>query len=183
LYIVQYQDMENATSPAAVLATRPIDTPMPPPLHPAIARQAGYATWTADPAIAELFAILGELNAIGARLNALRLSRPELGTGEVRADLGEVALLYERGPPHYVYASRVRANGGACAGLWAVLLRRREAWIDARLTAEGFAATGDDDAREDRADDLARGAPPVEAAWTTFLRGDGIATIPGIAGA
>jgi hypothetical protein len=164
---MQYRAMENAMP-----TTRPTDIPVPPPLHPAIALQAGYAAWTADPAIAELFAILGELNTIGARLNALRLSRPELGTGEVHADLGEVALLYERGPPHYVYASRVRANGGACAGLWAVLLRRREAWIDARLTTEGYAATGDDDAREDRADDLARGAPPVEAAWAAFLRGD-----------
>jgi hypothetical protein len=108
-------------------------------LHPATARQASHAVWTGDPAIAVLFAILRDLHAAGARLETLHHDRPDLGARAVRGDIGEVASLFERCPDRsFGLGWRIRANGGACAGLWQLLAARRDAWIDARVEAEGF---------------------------------------------
>jgi hypothetical protein len=141
-------------------------------LHPAAARQAGYAAWTDDPAIAALFAILRDLDAAGTRVEALHRDRPDLGAGAVCGDIGEVARLFERCPDRcFGLGWRTRANGGACAGLWEVLARRRDAWIDARLEAEGFAPYALSAAKMARIVALGAEAIPVDLAWERFRGG------------
>lgn len=138
--------------------------------HPAIQRQAGYAAWTDDPAIAVLFAILRDLDVAAARLDALRHDRPDLGTAAVCGDVGNVATLFERCPDRFWEPGwRTRANGGACAGLWELLAARRDAWIAARLVVEGVGS-----GRNARHAALCASAIPVELAWHRFA-----ATHPG----
>jgi hypothetical protein len=138
-------------------------------LHPATARQAAYPAWTADPAIALLFAALRDLNAVAARLGALHHVRPELGTDGVRGEIGEVASLFERCPGKlFDYGWRTRANGGACVALWTLLDHRRDAWIDARLAVEGCSMLAATAARDERSEALDREAEPVAAAWERF---------------
>ncbi|WCM27273.1 hypothetical protein NDN01_25375 [Sphingomonas sp. QA11] len=141
-------------------------------LHPAVVRQAGFAAWTADPAIATLFAILRDLDKAGARLEALQHDRPDLGADAARGDIGGVVSLYERCPAHFFgHGWRTRANGGACAGLWELLAARRDAWIDARLEAEGFRLDAASVEKDERTMALGDEAIPVELAWTRFQAG------------
>lgn len=138
-------------------------------LHPATVRQAGYAAWTGDPAIAALFGILRDLNAAAARLEALHRGRPDLGAGAVHGGIGEVARLFERCPDRFFeHGWRTRANGGACAGLWQLLAARREAWIHARLEAEGFAAYASSATKDAGVAALGDAAVSVEQAWARF---------------
>ncbi len=138
-------------------------------LHPAILRQAGYAAWTGDPAIATLLAILRDLDEAGARLERLHHDRPDLGAGTARGDIGEVARIFERCPDlSFGLGWRIRANGGACAGLWQLLAERRDAWIAARLEAEGFAPHVSSAAKAARIAVLGAEAIPVAAAWERF---------------
>ena len=141
-------------------------------LHPATVRQAGYPAWTGDPAITALFAILRDLAAAGVRLEALHHDRPDLGAGAVRGDIGEVTSLYERCPDRFFGLGwRTRANGGACAGLWQLLAARRDAWIDARLEAEGFAPFATSAAKDARIVALGNEAIAVDLAWERFGTG------------
>ena len=130
--------------------------------HPATRRQAGYAAWTDDPAVPALFEILCDLDAAGARLDALRHDRPDLGAGAVGGDIGTVATVFERCPDRsYALGWRTRGNGGACAALWELLAARRDAWISARLAAEGAG-------RNARRAALCAAAIPVDLAWRRF---------------
>lgn len=141
-------------------------------LHPAVVRQAGFAAWTVDPAIATLFAILRDLDKAGARLEALQHDRPDLGSDAVRGDIGAVVSLYERCPAHFFgHGWRTRANGGACAGLWELLAARRDAWIEARLAAEGFRPDAASPEKDERTMALCDEAIPVELAWARFQDG------------
>ncbi|CUS45812.1 MAG: hypothetical protein V4610_17950 [Pseudomonadota bacterium] len=141
-------------------------------LHPAVVRQAGFAAWTADPAIATLFAILRDLDKAGARLEALQHDRPDLGADAVRGDIGAVVSLYERCPAHFFgHGWRTRANGGACAGLWELLAARRDAWIHAQLEAEGFRPDAATAEKDERTMALCDEAVPVELAWARFQAG------------
>ena len=138
-------------------------------IHPATLRQAGYPAWTGDPAIPALFAILRDLDAAAARLAALHHDRPDLGAGAARGEIGEVARLFERCPDRFFeHGWRTRANGGACAGLWQMLAARRDAWIDARLEAEGFSAHASSAAKDARIAALGDEAVTVEQAWEWF---------------
>lgn len=141
-------------------------------LHPATARQAGYAAWTDDPAVVRLFAILRDLDEAGARLEALHHERPDLGAGVARGDVGGVVGLYERCPAHFFgHGWRVRANGGACAALWQLLAARRDVWIEARLEAEGFAPFVSGAAKNARIAALGDDAIPIDLAWARFRTG------------
>ncbi|MES1971508.1 MAG: hypothetical protein V4472_03555 [Pseudomonadota bacterium] len=141
-------------------------------LHPAIARAASWPAWTADPAVAQLLAALRDLDALAARLAALHRVRPDLGLESVRGEVGEVAPILERCPERgFDHGWRWRANGGACAGLWEMLGRRRAAWIDARLAVEGFPAHADTRAKALRGMALERAAPPVAMLWEAFRAG------------
>lgn len=141
-------------------------------VHPATARQAGYVAWTADPAITRLFVVLHDLNAAGARLEELHHERPDLGVGMARGDVGGVVGLDERCPAYsFGHGWRVRANGGACAGLWQLLAARRDAWIEARLDAEGFASFAPSAAKNRRIAALDEEAISVELAWARFRMG------------
>jgi len=141
-------------------------------LHPATARQAGYPAWTDDPAIARLLTILRDLHAAGRRLEALHRERPDLDAASAVGELGAVTELYERCPARaFRHGRRVRANGGACAALWQLLAARRDAWIAARLEAEGFAPFASSAAKSARIAALVDEAPPVDHAWARFGTG------------
>jgi hypothetical protein len=126
------------------------------------------------PAIADMFALLRDLSALHDRAAALCHGDPATGLDNVRGEIGAVTGLYENdftGPMRLVWT--VRANGGAAASLWEVLGQHRDAWIDARLAAEGFAPWTWCDAKHDRRDTLAEEAGTVAAAWAVFCGEDG----------
>ena len=98
--------------------------------------------------------------------------RPDLGADAVRGDIGTVASLFERCPDRcFGYGWRTRANGGACAGLWELLATRRDAWIAARLEAEGFPVRASSAAKDARIAALGDEAISVGLAWEGFCRG------------
>ncbi|MGY4397233.1 hypothetical protein ACVWZA_002427 [Sphingomonas sp. UYAg733] len=125
--------------------------------------------WTAAPAIADMFALLRDLNALHDRAASLCHTDPATGLDGVRGEIGAVTGLYETdfsGPMRLVWT--VRANGGAAASLWELLGQHRDAWIDTRLAADGFTPWTWCDAKHDRRDALAEEAGTVAAAWAAF---------------
>ncbi|QNA85205.1 hypothetical protein G4G27_15255 [Sphingomonas sp. So64.6b] len=129
--------------------------------------------WTTTPAIAAMFALLRDLNALHDRAASLCHANPATGLDSVRGEIGAVTGLYENdfsGPMRLVWT--VRANGGAAASLWELLGQHRDAWIDAQLAAEGFAPWTWNDAKHDRREALAEEAGTVAAAWAAFCGED-----------